>query len=163
MALDVKGFARFVVLALLLVELRQTSATDGVVIRDQRQEGGARRSEFLPFDLLHRIGQDKQIGKLELRQLKIEPRSRFPCPGRGWTSCDARNDRPGIGNESPHQFQWPSTEALYCWSSSFDWASSRKFVGGPCNACAENKRPESSKRGNGAISNVPTWSRLLRC
>ena len=81
MAFDVKGFARFVVLALLLVELRQTSATDGVVIRDQRQEGGARRSEFLPFDLLHRIGQDKQIGKLELRQLKIEPRSRFPCPG----------------------------------------------------------------------------------
>jgi hypothetical protein len=27
----------------------------------------------------------------------------------------------------------------------------------------KNKRPESSKRGNGAISNVPTWSRLLRC
>ena len=57
---DVKGFARFVVLALLLVELRQTSATDGVVIRDQRQEGGARRSEFLPFDLLHRSNRSRQ-------------------------------------------------------------------------------------------------------
>jgi hypothetical protein len=64
MAFDVKGFARFVVLALLLVELRQTSATDGVVIRDQRQEGGARRSEFLPFDLLHRSNRSRK-NKLE--------------------------------------------------------------------------------------------------